>query len=136
MLLRAGCSARLCLTRVLMPRCMLFSTPETAIRFLYKDAEHAASPTPDLIFIDYRLPSNGGGCCPSLKGDPNLRAIPVVAMSIDASPEQICAIYGRHANCCINKPVNASDLTDDMRSALTFLMDVALMRKAGGGLSR
>jgi CheY-like chemotaxis protein len=56
------------------------STPEQAIRFLYKDVEFSDCPTPDLVFIDYRMPSNGGRVLSILKGDPDLRAIPVVAM--------------------------------------------------------
>ena len=104
------------------------SNPESAIRFLYKDAEFADCPTPNLIFLDYRMPSNGGRVLSILKGDPDLRAIPVIAMSVDASPQDIQEIYSRNANCCINKPKEISDLTKEMRCALAFWMDVALLQ--------
>jgi two-component system, chemotaxis family, response regulator Rcp1 len=107
----------------------LVSTPEQAIRFLYRDLEFRACPTPDLVFIDYRMPSNGGRVLSILKGDPDLRIIPVVALSVDASDTDILEIYGRHANCCINKPSVASDLTGDIRTALTFWVDIALMQR-------
>jgi two-component system response regulator len=97
----------------------VINTPEKAIRFLYKDSEFADKPTPDLILLDYRMPSNGGRVLSILKGDPNLRGIPVVAMSRDASAEDIAEIYDRNANCCINKPIDGSDLTQDLRGALT-----------------
>jgi chemotaxis family two-component system response regulator Rcp1 len=102
------------------------SSPEEAIRFLYKDAEFARAPRPHLVFLDYRMPSNGGRVLSILKGDPSLRIIPVVALSADASLEDIGNIYDRHANCCINKPATASDLNDGVRDALKFWMDVAL----------
>jgi CheY-like chemotaxis protein len=107
----------------------LVSTPEQAIRFLYRDPEFTACPTPDLVFIDYRMPSNGGRVLSILKGDPDLRVIPVVALSVAASAADIREIYGRHANCCINKPSIASDLTDDIRSALGFWIDIALLQR-------
>ena len=105
------------------------STPEEAIRFLYKDGEFASVPAPHLVFLDYRMPSNGGRVLSILKGDPDLRIIPVVALSVAASEEDIGEIYGRHANCCINKPTHASDLTQAIRNALAFWMDVALVRR-------
>src|SRR4051794_10508912 len=58
----------------------IVSTPEQAIRFLYRDLDFADCPTPDLVFIDYRMPSNGGRVLSILKGDPDLRVIPVVAL--------------------------------------------------------
>jgi two-component system, chemotaxis family, response regulator Rcp1 len=102
-------------------------SPEEAIRFLYKDAEFARAPRPHLVFLDYRMPSNGGRVLSILKGDPSLRIIPVVALSTEASREDIGQIYDRHANCCINKPASASDLNDSVRDAIKFWMDVALI---------
>jgi CheY-like chemotaxis protein len=55
--------------------------PELAIRFLHKEAEFADRRTPDLVLLDYRMPTNGGRVLSILKGDPILRGIPVVVMS-------------------------------------------------------
>jgi hypothetical protein len=55
--------------------------------------------------------------------------IPVVALSVDASAEDIRDIYNRHANCCINKPTNMPELTVDLRNALSFWIDVALIQR-------
>ena len=102
--------------------------PETAIRYLYKLDEFAGCPSPQLIFLDYRTPRNGGRVLSTLKGDPDLRPIPVIAMSVNASAEDIHEIYSRNANCCINKPMVMTDLTDEMRCALAFWMDTALLQ--------
>ena len=104
------------------------SSPEEAIRFLYKDAEFVGYATPQLIFLDYRMPSNGGRVLSILKGDPDLRPIPVIAMCVDASLQDIHEIYSRNANCCVNKPKEMNDLTKEMRCALAFWMDVALLQ--------
>ena len=34
-----------------------------------------------LVFLDYRMPSNGGRVLSILKGDPDLRVIPVVVLT-------------------------------------------------------
>lgn len=106
------------------------SSPEKAIRFLYRDGEFANAPIPDLVFIDYRMPSNGGRVLSIVKGDPDLRTIPVVVFSVDASAQDIREIYSRHANCCINKSTTMPELTIDLRNALTFWMDVALVQRS------
>jgi CheY-like chemotaxis protein len=105
------------------------SSPETALRYLYKDREFSRHHTPDLVFIDYRMPSNGGRVLSAMKGDPDLRSIPVVVLSRNASGADIAEIYDRQANCCIDKPVNAGDLTADIRGALAFWMNVAVVRR-------
>lgn len=107
----------------------IVSTPEQAIGFLYRDADFAHCPRPELVFLDYRMPNNGGRVLSILKGDPDLRIIPVVAMTLSTSAQDIREIYGRHANCCISKPTDASDLTADLRSALAFWMDVAVINR-------
>ena len=51
------------------------SSSENAIRFLYGDGDFADCPLPDLVFLDYRMPSNGGRVLSIMKGDPDLRMI-------------------------------------------------------------
>jgi CheY-like chemotaxis protein len=108
------------------------SSSEQAIHFLYGDGEYADCPTPDLVFLDYRMPSNGGRVLSIIKGDPDLRMTAVVVLSAGASAEDIRDIYGRHANCCINKPIEASDLNLEVRAALAFWMDVAVQTRSHG----
>jgi hypothetical protein len=49
--------------------------------------------------------------------------------SRSTSRDDIREIYDRFANCCINKSVKAVDLTPEMMAALSFWMDVALLRR-------
>jgi CheY-like chemotaxis protein len=103
------------------------TSSEQAIAFLYRDAGFASAPKPHLVFLDYRMPSNGGRVLSMLKGDPDLRMIPVIAFSQGASTQDISEIYDRHANCCINKVTAAADLTQSVRTALNFWIDVAVL---------
>jgi len=73
------------------------------------------------------MPSNGGRVLSMLKGDPDLRMIPVIAFSQWASTQDISEIYDRHANCCISKVTAAADLTQSVRTALNFWIDVAVL---------
>ena len=106
------------------------SSSENAIRFLYGDGEFADCPIPDLVFLDYRMPSNGGRVLSIMKGDPDLRMVAVVVLTSEASADDIREIYARHANCCINKPIEASDLNQEVRAALGFWMDVAVQTRS------
>lgn len=101
------------------------SSPDEATRFLYCEGEFSKTPRPNLVFLDYRMPNNGERVLSLIKGDPDLRTIPVIALSVCAAPETIAEIYDRNANCCINKPLDLTDFTDSLRSALNFWMDTA-----------
>ena len=104
----------------------LIASPEKAIAFLYSQDGLHTQPRPDLILLDYLMPSEGGHVLSMLKGDPDLRIIPVIAMCRSHSPEEIRAIYDRHANCCILKPTHVEDLTQALETALLFWMEIAL----------
>jgi two-component system, chemotaxis family, response regulator Rcp1 len=62
------------------------------------------SDIPNLIILDYRLPTNGGRALAELKGDPNFRHIPVLVLTGSQSPKDFCDVYRRDANCCYHKP--------------------------------
>jgi len=59
---------------------------------------------PNLIILDYRLPDDGGRALTELKGDPDLRHIPVLVLTGSQSLKDFCDVYRRGANCCYHKP--------------------------------
>ena len=59
---------------------------------------------PNLIILDYRLPTDGGRALTELKGDPDFRHIPVLVLTGSQSPKDVCDVYRRGANCCYQKP--------------------------------
>lgn len=60
---------------------------------------------PDLVLLDLNLPGlNGHELLAEIKGDPALLRIPVVVLTSSASPSDVLAAYGAHANAYLIKP--------------------------------
>ena len=75
------------------------------IQFLRADDSY----TPDLIIVDYRMPSNGGRAIADIKNNADYKHIPVVALTGSHFANDVCDIYRRGANCCYHKPSNLDE---------------------------
>ena len=66
---------------------------------------------PGLILLDLNLPrKDGREVLKEVKGDPDLRSIPVVVMTTSKDEEDIIKAYDAQANCYITKPVDFDQL--------------------------
>jgi CheY-like chemotaxis protein len=79
----------------------ILNHPDKAVEFI---RDHDGRP--DLIVLDYRMPTNGGAALSALKADPELCHIPIIVMTGKVSKEELCQVYGTGANCCFVKPSN------------------------------
>ena len=73
---------------------------------------------PDLIVLDYRMPTNGGRALTELKSDPDYQEIPIVVLTGSVSRADVHDIYRRGANCCYHKPPDLDGL-DSLLKMLT-----------------
>jgi two-component system, response regulator len=83
---------------------------ESALDYVHRRGEYTrpeASPRPDLILLDLRLPRvDGMTVLTEIKSAPELQAIPVVVLtSSDADPD-VSQAYLRHANSYLVKPLD------------------------------
>ena len=77
----------------------------------------ADSPRPELILLDLNMPRKGGReALEEIKGDEELRRIPVVIFTTSEAEEDIAATYDLGANSYITKPVRFEGLVDAMAS--------------------
>ncbi|PRH80524.1 response regulator [Streptomyces solincola] len=82
------------------------------------------STRPDLIVLDLNMPRmNGRELLAVLKGDENLRTIPVVVLTTSAAPDDVTGAYRQHANAYVTKPVNLEDFERAVRSIDAFYLD-------------
>lgn len=92
-----------------------------AMDFLYKKKKYTNASRPDIILLDLNLPKkNGREVLREIKGDENLKRIPVVILTTSKAEEDIIKSYNLHANCYITKPVDLNQFTRVVKSIENF----------------
>lgn len=92
-----------------------------AMDFLRKTGCYSDVPVPDLIMLDLNLPrKDGREVLAEIKGDGELRRIPVVVLTTSSAEEDILKAYDLHANCFITKPVDFIQFTMVIKSIEDF----------------
>jgi two-component system, chemotaxis family, response regulator Rcp1 len=106
-----------------------------ALQFLRRQGSYAQAPRPDLIMLDLNLPRKDGRAVLSeIKGDDDLKTIPIVVLTTSHAEQDILRAYQLNANCYITKPVDFNQFLDVVRSIESFwLCVVTLPTQAGGG---
>jgi chemotaxis family two-component system response regulator Rcp1 len=104
---------------------------EEAMAFLRKQGDYAGSPRPNLVLLDLNLPKKDGReVLEELKGDSDLRRIPVVVLTTSAAESDISRSYELHANCFITKPLDLDDFFSVVRSIKDFWLASARLPSA------
>jgi two-component system, chemotaxis family, response regulator Rcp1 len=96
-----------------------------ALSFLRREGKYAKAVRPDLILLDLNLPKKDGReVLKEIKTDDNLKAIPVVVLTVSKSEEDILKTYDLHANCYITKPVDLDQFMKVIRSIQEFWLTI------------
>lgn len=86
---------------------------------------------PDLIFLDLNLPKKDGReVLEEIKGDEELRRIPVVVLTTSSAEEDILRSYDLHANCYVTKPVDLEQFMKVVLSIEDFWLTVVRLPPA------
>lgn len=92
-----------------------------ALEFLSQEGEYADAPRPDLILLDLNLPRmNGDELLEELRGDPELRRIPVIVLTSSEAEEDIVNSYDLNANAYLTKPVDPDAFIETVRAFEKF----------------
>jgi len=87
---------------------------------------HPDSPRPRLVLLDLNMPRLSGlGLLARMKGDPDMRDIPVVILSTSSNASDVAACYDNGANTYIAKPLDFDDFVDVMATIGHYWLDVA-----------
>ena len=96
-----------------------------AIEFLRRQGLYGEAPTPDLILLDLNLPrKDGREVLAEIKGDGDLRQIPVVVLTTSKAEEDVLRSYKLHANAYVTKPVDFDRFIDVVRQIDEFFVTV------------
>lgn len=80
----------------------------------YADPE--TSPRPGLVLLDLNMPrKDGREALREIKGDPDLKRIPIVVMTTSKAEEDVLRSYDLGANSYITKPVTFERLVELMK---------------------
>ncbi len=96
-----------------------------ALAFLRREGAYRSVPRPDLILLDLNLPRlDGREVLAEIKGDADLKHIPVVVLTTSNDERDILRSYNLHANCFITKPVRLDDFIQVVQSIEGFWLTI------------
>jgi two-component system, chemotaxis family, response regulator Rcp1 len=94
---------------------------EEALAFLR--GESAARPA--IVLLDLNLPKlDGLEVLEEIKGDPELRQMPVIMLTTSSSARDVLACYERGANCYVVKPLDLDEFTALVQAINRFWLGV------------
>ena len=103
-----------------------------AMDFLYRRGQYVQAPRPDVILLDLNLPKKDGReVLVDIKGDDNLKRIPVVILTISATEDDIMRSYNLHANCYITKPLGLDQFMKVVKSIESFWLTIVKLPPDG-----
>ena len=91
-------------------------------------ADPDESPNPSLILLDLKMPRKSGyQALEEIKGDPDLRRIPVVVLTTSKAEEDIARAYQSGANSFITKPANFDALVEAIKTLGRYWYEVVAL---------
>jgi CheY-like chemotaxis protein len=104
---------------------------EALMDFLFhKDqyADPSLFPRPALILLDLNMPKKDGReALSEIKSNPDLRQIPIVALTTSTAEEDISRTYDLGVSGYITKPVHFTELVEVMKTLGQYWFDVVLL---------
>ncbi len=112
-------------------RCTLVVNGEEALDYLQRRTIFARAPRPDLILLDLGLPKKDGReVLSEIRGDENLREIPVVVLTGSTDEADIAHTQMLQVESYLNKPVDLGKFLDVIRELKRFWMHGVILPAA------
>ncbi|MFI6760938.1 response regulator [Micromonospora sp. NPDC050417] len=104
------------------------SDGQEAMEFLRREGRHSAAIRPDVILLDLNMPRmDGRQVLSAVKGDEDLRTIPVVVLTTSNADTDIIGSYTLQANAYVSKPIDLDDFNSAVRRIDQFFGRVAVL---------
>ena len=99
-----------------------------AMEFLRGQGQYSDAVRPDVILLDLNLPrKDGREVLAEVKGDENLRRIPVVVLTTSQADEDVLKAYDLRANCYVTKPVDLDQFIKVVKSIDSFWFTIVAL---------
>lgn len=105
-----------------------------AMAYLRKQGEYQDRETPGIVLLDLNLPRKSGReVLEEIKGDPELKHIPVVVLTSSKDHTDILKSYQNYANSYIVKPVSMDNLVEVIATLEAYWMAVVTLPQETAG---
>jgi two-component system response regulator len=99
-----------------------------AMAYLRKEPPFTDAVRPDMVLLDLNLPrKDGREVLAEIKGDDELRRIPVVILTTSAQDEDILRAYNLNANCYVTKPVDFEQFSKVVQAIDNFWFGIVTL---------
>jgi CheY-like chemotaxis protein len=110
---------------------------EDLMHYLRGDGAYApggiSAPRPGLVLLDLNMPKKDGReALAEIKSDPDLRRIPVVALTTSKAEEDIVRTYDLGVNSFVSKPVTFEGLAAVMQTLADYWFDLVELPEDNG----
>ncbi len=96
-----------------------------AMAFLRREGDFVDAPRPDLVLLDLNLPKKDGRkVLAEMKGDPELRRIPVVVLTTTEDQKEVHDAYDKCVNCFVTKPAELEQYTWVLKAIADFWLNI------------
>ncbi len=96
-----------------------------AMQYLRREGSFADASRPDLVLLDLNLPrKDGRAVLQEMKGDPELRRIPVVVLTSSKAESDIANSYELQASAYVTKPVDLDGFLRIVHGIESFWLSV------------
>ncbi|MBS1989732.1 MAG: response regulator [Cyanobacteria bacterium SZAS LIN-3] len=96
--------------------------------YLRKEGQYADAVRPDVILLDLNMPrKDGREVLTEIKGDPDLKVIPVVVLTTSEDEQDVLRSYQLQASCYITKPVEFEKFIEVARSIKQFYFNIVTL---------
>jgi chemotaxis family two-component system response regulator Rcp1 len=109
-------------------RVSLVRDGEEAMVFLHREGVYAKTPRPDLILLDLQLPKKDGReVLAEVRGDEQLRNIPVVVLTASQVHEEILKSENLEVDSYMVKPVDLKQFISVVKNLRRFWLDEVIL---------
>ena len=99
-----------------------------ALQFLRREPPYEKVARPHLVLMDINMPRlNGLETLEAIKADPDLRALPVIMLTVSSRDEDIMKAYQRGACTYIRKPLDFTEFVKAMQRLEMYWSQVATL---------
>ena len=102
-----------------------------AMAYLRRTGEYGEAERPDLVLLDLNMPrKDGREVLAEVKGDPDLKTIPVVVLTTSSADKDVIESYDLQANAFVSKPVEFQEFMTAVQEIQDFWLTIVHLPSA------